>query len=187
MSASVASPGEPAGPHTSKEWQVWAFSSAAPSFLGNDATVVGTDGSVLRKGTNDWTCLAANPRPIPEDGWASPHDAMPVCGDAEGMKWINAYVKGEAPVLERDTFMYMLAGDKGEDNTTPAVLSKSDAKAGQWIESGSHIMLMPKDPASLDKYPSDFNSGEPYVMFKGTKYAHIMIPSGEGYFKYQGK
>ena len=73
------------------------------------------------------------------------------------------------------------------DNTTPAVLSKSDAKAGQWIESGSHIMLMPKDPASLDKYPSDFNSGEPYVMFKGTKYAHIMIPSGEGYFKYQGK
>ena len=29
-------------------------------------------------------------------------------------------------------------------------------------------MRMPKDPASLDGMTTDFNSGEPYVMFAGT-------------------
>ena len=45
-------------------------------------------------------------------------------------------------------------------------------------------MLMPKDPASLENFTSDFNKGEPYVMFPGTEYAHLMIPI-EGYYKYQ--
>ena len=47
-------------------------------------------------------------------------------------------------------------------------------------------MLMPKDPASLDGYTTDFNEGSPYVMFKGTQYAHMMIPV-EGYYSYQSK
>ena len=40
----------------------------------------------------------------------------------------------------------------------------------------AHIMLMPKDPASLKGQTSDFNSGGPYIMFEGTGYDHIMIP-----------
>ena len=36
----------------------------------------------------------------------------------------------------------------------------------------------------LEGLTSDFNSGGPYVMFKGTGYDHVMVPL-EGYYKYQ--
>ena len=45
-------------------------------------------------------------------------------------------------------------------------------------------MLMPKDPNSLKNFTTDFTKGEPYVMFPGTVYAHLMIPV-EGYYDYQ--
>ena len=181
--------GEPEGPHTSVEWRVWAYSTAAPSFIAENATVISVENKVLREGTNGWTCMAANPRGMsdPENGWKDPHEAMPMCGDAETMKWAMAYMSGKKPELDRDGWAYMLHGDMGEDNTTPLVLNKEDAKdPSQWIESGPHLMLMPKDPASLDGYTTDFNEGSPYVMFKGTQYAHMMIPV-EGYYSYQSK
>ena len=183
-SSTNLAPGEPDAPHTSAEWLTWAIGSAAPSYIRKDATIVnGND--VLKTGTNGWTCVAANPRPVPDGGWPSAHEAMGVCGDAEGMKWIQAFVGGTKPELERDIIMYMLAGDMGEDNYKPMTLSKNDAGEGAWIESGSHVMLMPKDPASVSNFPADFQQGEPYVMFKDTPYAHVMIPTGEGYFDYQ--
>ena len=49
--------------------------------------------------------------------------------------------------MERDSFVWMLHGDVGEDNSTPMVLSEADA-TGDWIESGPHLMLFPKDVAT---------------------------------------
>ncbi len=49
---------EPYGPHTSDKWQIWAYSTAAPSFLGDKATIIGSGGKVIREGTNGWTCQA---------------------------------------------------------------------------------------------------------------------------------
>ena len=82
--------GEPEGSHTSAEWQIWAYSTAAPDYIAADAGVLGPDMSVLREGTNGWTCLPVNPRgqSDPENGWVDAHDAMPLCGDAEVFKWI---------------------------------------------------------------------------------------------------
>ncbi len=176
---------EPDAPHDGAEWQIWAYSTAAPPPLGTNATVIGIDGSILRQGTNGWTCMVGNPRPAPEGGWESAHQAMPVCADDEGMKWMNDFTQGKAPKLERDTFMWMLHGDVGEDNTTAGVLNKADAKdATEWIESGPHLMLLPKDPSSLNEFTENFNTGEPYAMFRGTPGAHLMIPV-EGYYQYQ--
>ena len=177
--------GEPDAPHDSAEWQIWAYSSAAPDPLGSNATVLGLDGSVLREGSNGWTCMVGNPRPAPEGGWPSAHAAMPVCTDSEGMKWMMDFMAGRAPQLERDAFMWMLHGDVGEDNTTAGVLNKADASdPDQWIESGPHLMLLPADPSSLDGMSDDFNTGAPYVMFPGTPGAHVMIPV-TGYYQYQ--
>ena len=32
--------GEPDGPHTSAEWKIWALSTAAPSFIAANCTVI---------------------------------------------------------------------------------------------------------------------------------------------------
>ena len=77
---------EPYGPHTSDKWQIWAYSSAAPSFIGNNAAIIGASGEVIREGNNGWTCQSANPRPYPKKGWKNPHEAMAVCHDDEGMR-----------------------------------------------------------------------------------------------------
>ena len=170
--------------HRSAAWQIEAYSTAAPEFIGRSATIIGISGDVLREGSNGWTCQSANPRPVPEAGWSSAHEAMAACHDGEGMKWMTGYMAGEKPQMTRDTFMWMLHGDMGEDNTKPAVFDKGDSTPGEWIESGPHLMLMPKDPASLAHFPTNFDTGAPYVMFSGTDYAHLMIPV-TGYYQYQ--
>jgi hypothetical protein len=171
--------------HTSIEWQIAAYSSAAPSFLGDYATVVDSGFEVLREGSNGWTCLPGNPRGMPEDGWANAHQAMPLCLDYVGFQWIAGYFAGEAPTMDRDTFGWMLHGDVGEDNTMPGVMSFEENVGGpeNWIESGPHLMLFPKDPATLEGYPTDPMAGEPYVMFPGSPYTHLMIPCPD-YYKY---
>ena len=180
--------GEPSGLHTSAEWQIWAYSTAAPSYIAKDATVLNEKMEMLREGTNGWTCLPVNPRGMsdPENGWKDAHEAMPLCGDAEVFKWISAYLSDEIPDMDYDGYAWMLHGDMGEDNSTPKVMSKNDAKEGHWIESGPHLMRMPKDPSSLDGMTTDFNSGAPYVMFSGTPYAHVMYPI-QDYYKHQAQ
>lgn len=182
--------GEPAGPHTSVEWKIWAYSTAAPSFIAANCSVVDVDGTVLREGTNGWTAMAANPRGMadPENGWKDPHEAMPMVGDGPAMQWAMAYMGGKTPEMETDGWAWMLHGDMGEDNRKHLVIDEegvAKAKAdGEWIESGAHLMLFPKDPASLEGQTTNFNTGAPYVMFKGTGYDHLMIPV-EGYYDYQ--
>ena len=65
----------------------------------------------------------------------------------------------------------MLHGDLGEDNTKIGVLQKANSTPGQWIESGPHLMLMPRDPSTLQEFHADFSRGEPYLMMPGTDYA----------------
>ena len=190
MEAKSQAMGEPDGPHTSNEWKIWAYSTAAPSFIAANCTVVDVDGTVLREGTNGWTAMAANPRGMadPENGWKDPHEAMPMVGDGPAMQWAMAYMGGKKPEMDSDGWAWMLHGDMGEDNRQHLVIDEegvAKAKAdGQWIESGPHLMLFPKDPSSLDGQTTDFNTGAPYIMFKGTGYDHLMIPV-EGYYNYQ--
>ena len=153
--------GEPPGAHTSTEWKIWALSTAAPSLIARNCTVIDSDGkTVLREGSNGWTAMAGNPRGMadPENGWKDPHEAMPMVMDAQAMKWAMAFMSGKKPELDHDGWMYMLHGDMGEDNTKQLVFKKEDAAEGHWIESGAHLMLMPKDPSSLKGQTSDFNS-----------------------------
>ena len=170
--------------HSSAEWKIAAYSTAAPSFIGDAATILDANGDVLRQGSNEWYCRSGNPRSEPESGWASAHEAMPLCMDSVGLSWLTQYMSGQPPVIERDVYIWMLHGDVGEDNTTPMVLNEADSDPQNWIESGAHLMLMPKDPSSLSEFSSDFNEGGPYVMFQGTPDAHLMIPVN-GYYDYQ--
>ena len=74
-----------------------------------------------------------------------------------------SFMKNEKPNLDKDGWMWMLHGDVGEDNLVAGVLNKEDSTPGQWIESGPHLMYIPRDIKSLDKWNTDFTTGEPYV------------------------
>ena len=184
----VTNNGEPDAPHTSAEWKIWAYSTVAPSFIAVNCTVMDSDGTMLREGTNGWTAMPANPRgpAHPENGWKDAHEAMAMVGDAQSFKWVSDYMSKTKPEMDSDGWAWMLHGDMGEDNSKQMVMKKEDAAEGQWIESGAHLMLMPKDPSTLAGQTTDFMSGAPYVMFQGTGYDHLMIPV-EGYFDYQEK
>ena len=43
--------------------------------------------------------------------------------------------------------------------------------------SSPHVMVIVPDPAQLDALSTDPQNGGPWVMWKGTKYAHIMMPT----------
>ena len=85
------------GPHTSTEWKIWAFSSAAPSFIAENCTVIDSDGkTVLREGTNGWTAMPGNQEDVrSENGWKDPHEAMPMVMDTQAMKWAMAFMSGK--------------------------------------------------------------------------------------------
>ena len=169
----------------SKEWMIKILSTAAPSFIGNKASVATYDGKILREGTNGWTCSPG--RPLPKGGYKDAQDTNASCADIEGFKWVEAYVNGTKPDMNRDAYIWMLHGDVGEDNRVSSLYggNKEDAmKMNHFIESGPHLMLMPKDPKTVENFTTDFTTGEPYQMFKGTPYAHLMIPF-EGYYMFQ--
>ena len=58
----------------------------------------------------------------------------------------------------------------------PLVLNKEDSTPGEWIESGPHLMLIPKDASEVANFTDDFMHGEPYVMMRDTDYAHYHDP-----------
>ena len=73
------------------EWEIATYTSAAPDFIGDFATVVGASGKVLREGTNGWTCLPFIP--MPKMGFKTANEAAPACADANAVAWANALLK----------------------------------------------------------------------------------------------
>ena len=165
------------------DWEIEAYTTSAPDFIGNFATVISASGEVLREGSNGWTCLPFIA--MPKMGFKTKNEAAPACADQNAMAWANAYLSQTEPKLENDGWIWMLHGDTGVDNFRP--YSEGDEKntdPKDWIYSGAHLMLMPKDPNSLGSQSTDFTTGAPYVMMKGTPYVHLMIPV-EGYYDFQ--
>ena len=97
-----------------------------------------------------------------------------MCLDKTWMGWADAWMRKADPQVKTMGIGYMLLGDKGASNTDPfATAATAD---NQWIVSPPHVMVVVPDPASPDAFPTDPNSGGPWVMWKGTKFAHLMVP-----------
>jgi hypothetical protein len=141
--------------------------SAAPPEIGKNAAVmgVGSDGQMkqLRAGTNGWMCMV-DPA------------GDPMCLDKEWQAWADAWVnKKDPPQPKTVGVAYMLKGDKGASNTDP--YASKATPDNQWVVSPPHIMILPTDSSQLGALPTDPHTGGPWVMWKGTKYAHIMVPT----------
>ena len=140
---------------------------AAPSSITERATVLDVQGNVVRQGSSGWAC---RPGPDLENG----HNAM--CNDAVFEKWMVARAAKSDFKTDRIGISYMLAGDEGS-NTDP--FAEAPTADNDWVVEGPHIMIFVPDPAMLEGISTDPDNGGPYVMWKGTPYAHIMIPVGE--------
>lgn len=146
--------------------------SAAPEAVARNAAVMsaGVDGkmTMLREGTNGWTCMPDNPvTPGPD----------PMCGDGNAMKWAAAWIGHQTPPADTVGVLYMLAGGTDASNTDPYAQKPSEGNA--WVETGPHLMVVGSQSV-LQGYPTDAkpDTKSPYVMWSGTPYAHLMIPTG---------
>lgn len=138
--------------------------SAGPREIAKNATIIDmTDMSKpkqLRAGTNGWICYAMIDQPM--------------CLDKEWQKWAQAWMSKSELKIDGTGIAYMLRGDKGASNTDP--YATAPTADNQWVVAPPHIMVLYEDPKMLDAYPTDPKSGGPWVMWKGTPYAHVMVP-----------
>jgi len=143
--------------------------AAAPAAVSADATIV-INGEVAVEGSNGWTCM---PDTMPGDGAA-------MCIDALWGEMMSA-VGAKAPFKASGVgISYMLLGEpegSGVSNSTP--YHPDPPSAEDYVETGPHLMvIVPKE--LLAGMNTDPSTGGPYVMWKDTDYAHLMIPVDKG-------
>ncbi|MCK2184685.1 hypothetical protein [Halomonas getboli] len=142
-----------------------ALSAAWPGMV-EGATVIDWEGKGLQEGDNGYTCL-----PSPQDMAGN----APMCLDEVWMAWAKAWQNKEPFTADRLGIAYMLAGDAGASNLDPFAMEATDDN--QWVVEGPHLMIV-APPGLLDAFPTDPDSGGPYLMWKGTDYQHLMVPMG---------
>lgn len=141
--------------------------SAAIASVADHATIMDHAGNVLHQGTNGWVCMPDMPN--------APNNS-PMCLDEPWLKWMNAYMNKREPEIARVGVGYMLQEDFPVSNVDP--FAKTPTADNQWVENGGpHIMVIVPDQRMIEGLPTDPKNGGPWVMWKGTPYAHIMIPT----------
>jgi hypothetical protein len=143
--------------------------AAAPAAVSADATIM-VNGEVVVEGNNGWTCM---PDTMPGDGAAMCNDAL--WGEMMAAVGTKAEFKAKGIGIS-----YMLLGEPpgaGVSNSTP--YHENPRSADDYVETGPHLMvIVPKE--LLEGITTDPSTGGPYVMWKDTPYAHIMIPVDKG-------
>jgi len=127
---------------------------AGPSFITNNATILdwpqkpSGDYRILRKGTNEWTCLPGVP--------GYPHDE-PGCFDPVFMEWIEESLARREPHIHSMGIAYMYVG--------AWVPNKSGNGAGKDFHVGPHIMIVSPHEyqKELQQISHDGSNGLPYV------------------------
>jgi len=145
------------------ETMIASAESAAPASVTVNATIKAPDGTVLRQGSNSYTCY--------------PQQAIigPMCNDSVWDSLIGTMMNKEGFEPEKFSVSYMLAGEGtalGVSNSDPyaSVTEASD----DWVKEGPHLMIVVPDRAMLEGLSTD-PSDPVYVMWKDTPYAHIMV------------
>lgn len=140
--------------------------SGAPPMIAATAAVKDSQGNVLKAGSGTYTCF-----PREKAGTA------PICVEKAWEAWIDARKNNKPFTAPGVGIAYMLAGDAadgGASNVDPQ--AKAPTEHNHWVVEGPHIMILVPDAAALDGLPAEPGTGEPYIMWKHTPYAHIMAP-----------
>ena len=119
------------------------------------------DASAIPNG-NGYTCLIGG-------------DGTPLCADQNAMEWLKATAARTAPP-NKIGFIYMLAGDTGTTNHDP---HQRETRL-HWVQTGPHVMIVGPGVREMVGYPRSLDvsdARQPYVMFPGTPYEHLMLPT----------
>lgn len=125
---------------------------AGPNFITKDATILdwpstpGAEYPVLRKGTNEWTCLPGIP--------GYPHDE-PGCFDRVFFQWMKDSMAGRTPQINRIGIAYMYLG--------AWVKAAQGASSGREFHVGPHLMVVTPHQDELQGLNRDGSNGMPYV------------------------
>jgi hypothetical protein len=156
---------QPATPANDAEY-IKLVTSAAPDEIVRDATIVriepNGDIRTLKRGTSEFSCFLGN--------------NVPMCSDPNAMEWAKALQTHSAPP-DKVGFIYMLNGDNGGSNTDP--WATKPEPGNHWIRTGAHVMIVGPPAKTMAGYPrtEDPDPTKPYVMFPGTPYEHLMLPT----------
>jgi hypothetical protein len=128
---------------------------AGPKFITSGATILDWPSSpeaeyrVLRKGTNEWTCLPGVP------GYS--HDE-PGCFDPVFIQWMKDSLAGKDPHIETVGISYMYAGAWVPNLSGPGTKTQD-------FHVGPHIMIVSphENQRELQSFSHDGSSGMPYV------------------------
>lgn len=154
------------------EWDIRDAMSAAPEAVSAGATViswaagVGSERVVLRAGTNGWTCFPGSP--------ATPVDD-PTCGNEAWRPWFDAWAAQTVPDLVAIGFSYWLKPSLAASNDDPSLMAPGPGQ--DWIPHPPEFTVhLPEELLAMAAFPTDQQSGGPWIMFAGTPYAHLMVP-----------
>jgi len=149
----------------SSDTKIQRAMAAAPQSISQHATIVDSNGEMLRQGKNAWVCMPDT----------MPGDKAPMCNDALWMKMMGAVATKADFTASSIGISYMLKGDIGSGVSNATPYHPDHKNAEDYTETGPHLMIIvPKE--MLKGISRDPNSGGPYVMWGDTPYAHIMVP-----------
>jgi hypothetical protein len=150
-----------------KQKKIQSALSAGPASVTENAKVMDWDQTLLREGSNSWTCFPDIPDTPGND---------PMCLDEPWLNWVDAWVNKKQLNITRMGFGYMLQGSSPASNTDP--YAGEPTPDNEWMdESVPHIMVLVPDAAALSGLPTDPKGGGPWVMWRGTPFVHIMVPT----------
>lgn len=139
--------------------------SAGPPEVAQSARIVDTDAqsrmTVLREGSNGFTCMPGNPKVVGEP---------PMCMDAASMQWAADF-KAHKPKPTNTVLgiTYMWAGATQRSDTDPF------DSASPPIPIGPHWMIMrPFDPKATGLPVTHRETGA-YIMWAASPYAHAHV------------
>jgi len=152
----------------SKEEKIKSAMSAAPTRISRNATILDFDNTVLREGTNKWTC---------KPGGLAGSKTYPWCHDPVFIKWNETVWQGKPFSTDVVGYSYMLAGGYVADVFDPNA-KKSDA-GKNWHHEGPHMMMIMPTHELLADLSGDPRDNDIFVLFKNTPFEIVIVPLGD--------
>jgi hypothetical protein len=139
--------------------------SAGPPEIARSAKIVDKDAqghiTVLREGSNGFTCMPGNPKAVGDP---------PMCSDEASMQWAADFAAHKPrPTNTVPGITYMLAGATQRSDSDPF------DKTSPAITIGPHWMIMWPFDAKATGLPTTHRATGAYIMWSGSPYAHLHI------------